>query len=78
MTGGPGRGLRILPPADDPPAPARPSLRPPPALTSAPMRILVLLAPLALAACVGYATPEREVLWTPLGTYTRESPPAAP
>jgi hypothetical protein len=41
------------------------------------MRTLILLAPLALSACVGYATPEREVLWTPLGTYTREAAPAA-
>lgn len=37
------------------------------------MRALVLLAPLLLAACVGYATPERTVLWTPLGTVTTES-----
>jgi hypothetical protein len=37
---------------------------------------IVLLAPLLLSACVGYATPEREVLWTPLGTYTREAAPA--
>ena len=42
------------------------------------MRTLILLAPLALAACVGYATPEREVLWTPVGTFTRESAPATP
>jgi hypothetical protein len=42
------------------------------------MRVLILLAPLTLAACVGFATPEREVLWTPLGTYTRESVPPAP
>jgi hypothetical protein len=42
------------------------------------MRILILLAPLALAACVGYATPERTVLWTPIGTYTNEAAPAAP
>jgi hypothetical protein len=42
------------------------------------MRLLILLAPLALTACVGYATPEREVLWTPVGTFTREQAPAAP
>jgi hypothetical protein len=36
------------------------------------MRPFVLLAPLLLAACVGYATPERSVLWTPVGTYTTE------
>jgi hypothetical protein len=41
------------------------------------MRALVLLAPLLLAACVGYATPEREVLWTPLGTVTTERAGAA-
>jgi hypothetical protein len=42
------------------------------------MRALILLAPLLLAACVGFATPERTVLWTPLGTYTQEAVPPAP
>jgi hypothetical protein len=42
------------------------------------MRAVILFAPLLLAACVGYATPEREVLWTPLGTYTTERAPPAP
>lgn len=42
------------------------------------MRALILLAPLLLAACVGFATPEREVLWTPLGTYTTERASPAP
>lgn len=42
------------------------------------MRALILLAPLALAACVGYATPEREVLWTPVGTFTSERAAPAP
>jgi hypothetical protein len=41
------------------------------------MRAVVLLAPLLLAACAGYATPERTVLWTPLGTLTTESAGAA-
>jgi hypothetical protein len=37
------------------------------------MRTLALLASLLLlSACVGYATPERSVLWTPVGTYTSE------
>jgi hypothetical protein len=36
------------------------------------MRPLALLAPLLLAACVGFASPERSVLWTPVGTYTSE------
>jgi hypothetical protein len=42
------------------------------------MRALILLAPLALAACVGYATPEREVLWTPVGTFTSDRGEAVP
>ena len=42
------------------------------------MRALALLAPLLLAACVGYASPERTVLWTPLGTVTTESADPAP
>jgi hypothetical protein len=42
------------------------------------MRALILLAPLALAACVGYAGPEREVLWTPVGTFTSERGSPAP
>jgi hypothetical protein len=33
--------------------------------------LIVFCFPLLLAACVGYATPGREVLWTPIGTYTR-------
>jgi hypothetical protein len=42
------------------------------------MRTLSLLAPLLLAACVGVATPERSVLWTPIGTYTSEPAPPVP
>lgn len=42
------------------------------------MRALILMAPLALAACVGYASPEREVLWTPLGTFTTDRTEPAP
>jgi hypothetical protein len=42
------------------------------------MRALILLAPLLLAACAGYVTPERTVLWTPYETYTREAAPPAP
>lgn len=34
------------------------------------MRALALLAPLLIAACVGYATPERTVLLTPIGVLT--------
>lgn len=41
-------------------------------------RAAALLAPLLLAACVGYATPERTVLWTPVGTYTSEPVPEDP
>ena len=56
-------------------APDRPEgafLAPDAALASPPMRALVLLAPLLLAACVGYATPERTVLFTPVGVLTEE------
>jgi len=42
------------------------------------MRALVLLAPLLLAACVGIAPPEREVLITPVGTWTAERAAPAP
>jgi hypothetical protein len=42
------------------------------------MRALILLAPLLLSACVGIATPEREILWTPVGTVTTERAPPAP
>lgn len=42
------------------------------------MRALTLLAPLLLAACVGYATPERQVLLTPVGVYTAERVAPAP
>lgn len=41
------------------------------------MRALILLAPFVLAACAGYATPERTVLWTPLGTVTTDGAGAA-
>jgi hypothetical protein len=42
------------------------------------MRTLALLAPLLLAACVGYATPDRQVLITPVGVYTAEQAAPAP
>jgi hypothetical protein len=42
------------------------------------MRAVLLLAPLLLAACVGYATPERTVLFTPVGVLTDERSAPAP